>query len=137
MLEYPGLLNYAVIPIAMLAGDAAGHLLAVASTVPDWATPIFGSAGALAFAVYALRWMAGQRESLQNRIDTREAVVDAREIERHKERDRHLQTISEMTIRTTNVIEQNSAILQDTRFAIEKCMKCEVKHLIGKTPPSN
>jgi len=37
--------------------------------------------------------------------------------------------ITEMTIQNQAIIAQNSTMLADARYAIEKCVRCEIKHL--------
>jgi len=142
MTPYINIHSLVVVPIAMIVGDIVGHAIAVLNHLPEGTGQLFGNAGALAFAIYALKWMAGQRDILQKRMDDREKVIDEREILRSKERDEHIKTIAEIAIQNQAVIGQNSqtltqnqAILADTKFAIEKCMKCEVKLLASNTAP--
>lgn len=124
-------LTFATVPLALLIGNMFGAVVANTAPVPEWATPILGSLGALVFAVLAVKWLIGRLEKQEEKSEAREAVIDAKEAERSKERDGHLRTIAEMTVQNHAIISQNSDMLRETKHALEKCANCEIK-LIAK-----
>lgn len=109
-----------VIPVAVLAGSKAGLITAniIEGNHPSWVTALLGPVGALAGTVLAIRWLLA-------RLDKQEVKAE----ERDKERIEQTKIITEMTIQNQAVIAQNSTMLAEARFAIEKCVRCEIKHL--------
>jgi hypothetical protein len=129
-------LTFATVPLALLTGNMFGNVVANTAPVPDWASPILGSLGALAFAVLAVKWLIGRLDKQESKAEEREAILDAKETERSKERDVHLRTIAEMTIQNQAIITQNSEMLKETKMTIEKCTNCEIKLIAkGLIPP--
>lgn len=86
---------------------------------PTWLSALLGPLGALTGTVLAIRW-------LLKRLDKQEAKAD----ERDEERIKQTKIITEMTLQNQAIISQNSTMLAEAKFAIEKCTRCEIKHLI-------
>ena len=110
-----------IIPVAVLAGSKAGLITAniIEGAHPSWGSALLGPLGALTGTVLAIRW-------LLKRLDKQEMKADIRDEERIKQ----TAIITEMTLQNQAIIAQNSTMLAEAKFAIEKCTRCEVKHLI-------
>jgi len=110
-----------VIPLAVMAGSKAGTMTAnlIEGVSPNWISALLGPVGALTGTILAIRWLLA-------RLDKQEAKADLRDIER----DKQTKTLTEMTIQNQAIIAQNSTMLADARFAIEKCVRCEMKHIV-------
>ena len=109
-----------VLPVAMLVGSKAGMMTAniMEGSAPTWVSALLGPVGTLVGTILAIRWLIG-------RLDKQETKSDLRDIER----DKQTKTLTEMTVQNQAIIAQNSTMLADARFAIEKCVRCEMKHL--------
>lgn len=133
------ILAFTTVPLALVSGNMVGSVVgSTASAVPDWATPILGSMGALAFAIFAVKWLITRLEKQEEKADAREIALDKKDDDRSKERDEHLRTIAEITIQNQAVISQNSQMLKETKLTIEKCAVCEIKLLAKQNafPPT-
>ena len=110
-----------VVPIALLAGSKTGIVAAniMEGEAPNWVSSLLGPLGALTGTILAIRWLLA-------RLDKQEAKAEVRDEERIKQ----TKIITEMTIQNQAVIAQNSTMLADARLAIEKCVRCEIKHLV-------
>jgi len=115
------MISTVVLPVAMLVGSKAGTITAnlIEGVTPTWASSLLGPLGLLVGTIFAIRWLI-------SRLDKQEAKADLRDVER----DKQTKTITEMTVQNQAIIAQNSTMLADARFAIEKCVRCEMKHLV-------
>lgn len=113
------LMSFLTVPIASIVGSKTGHFIAQTAHTPDWLTPLIGPVGALAGMVCAIRWLV-------TRLDKQEVKADLRETERAV----NLRLIAEMNAQNQAIISQNSLMLAEAKCAIEKCVKCEIKHLV-------
>lgn len=123
-------LTFATVPLALLIGNMFGNVVSNTAPVPDWATPILGSLGALVFAVLAVKWLIGRLEKQEQKSDARDAAIAAKETERSHERDVQMHTLTELTMQNQAIITQNSEMLRETKITIEKCNQCEVKYYL-------
>lgn len=124
------ILAFTTVPLALVSGNMVGSVVGSTGTaVPDWATPILGSMGALVFAIFAVKWLITRLEKQEEKADAREIALDKKEEDRSKERDEHLRTIAEITIQNQAVISQNSQMLKETKLTIEKFDFGEIKLL--------
>lgn len=133
------ILAFTTVPLALVSGNMVGSVVGSTGTaVPDWATPILGSMGALVFAIFAVKWLITRLEKQEEKADAREIALDKKEEDRSKERDEHLRTIAEITIQNQAVISQNSQMLKETKLTIEKFDFGEIKLLAKQNafPPT-
>lgn len=123
-MDFPtNIITAATVPLSALLGGKTGYLIAETVTpLPVWFSSLLGPAGALVGMILAIRWLIA-------RLDKQELKADARDAERAV----NIATMTHITTQNQAIIEQNSDMLRDAKFAIEKCTQCEIKHILGKT----
>lgn len=100
------------IGIAAVTGKFAGITLALVANAPDWATPVFGNLGALALAVVCIKYLTSKLEKQERKYD------------------KNMETMVSLIVQNQTVITQAGDVIQKSTHALEKCAKCEIKHLL-------
>ena len=102
-------LSTATVIVSGLAGGKIATLATQSLQMPDWFQIISGPLGALAAAVFAVRWLI-------TRLDRNEAKFDSRD----RERDAQFEQLVGITVQNHRIIEQNSEILREVKEHLSK-----------------